>query len=51
MISITILTFTSMAINFIFLLVYRKAVKVIEEKDKAISHLQRQIDNYQWREQ
>lgn len=46
-IKIAILTFTSMAINFIFLFIYRKAVKEIGWRDDKISHLQRKVDFYE----
>lgn len=50
MLRIIILSFTSIIINFIFLLIYRLAVKEIGSRDKKISHLQGQLDGYQKRE-
>lgn len=49
-IRIAILSFTSVAINFIFLLIYRMAVKEIKERDDKISYLQGQRDRYLERE-
>lgn len=47
MISIIILTFTSVAINFIFLLIYRLAVKEIFWRDEKIKNQRRLIDFYE----